>query len=119
MDKHKLGRWGETLAEKFLINKGIKVIDRNVYTPFGEIDLVAMDGDEVIMVEVKTRSNVRFGYPEEAVDEKKLEHIFLSAEKYFHDHENISGKWRVDVIAIIGSPQSSKNEIKWYQNVLE
>ena len=119
MDKQKLGKWGEDLAEKFLISRGIRIIDRNVYTTYGEIDLVCLEGDELIMVEVKTRSTLRFGFPEESVNRKKLEHILLSAEIYLQEHTDLPEKWRVDVIAITGKPESQKQEINWFKNVID
>ena len=57
-DLHKkvLGRKGEKLAEEYLKSEGCKVLKKNYRTPFGEADLIVQDGDEVVFVEVKTRS---------------------------------------------------------------
>lgn len=68
-DVHKkvLGKKGEKLVEKYLKKQGMKVVERNYRTAFGEADIIATDGDEVVFIEVKTRSSDSFGLPKEAV----------------------------------------------------
>ena len=75
----RLGQYGENLAAEFLIRRGCRIIDQNFATPYGELDLIATNGDEILFIEVKTRTNVTYGYPEIAVDTKKLNHL----QKYF------------------------------------
>lgn len=72
-DVHKkvLGRKGEKLTEEYLKARGYKILKRNYRTPFGEADLVAEDGDEIVFVEVKTRTSDLYGTPAEAVGEAK------------------------------------------------
>ena len=67
------GKQGEKIAEEYLINKGWKILDKNFhYSKMAEIDLVCRFGDEIIFVEVKTRTTATFGAPEEAVDYRKF-----------------------------------------------
>ena len=66
-----LGRQGEELTCKYLKQHGYKIIERNYKTPFGEADIIALQGDTYCFVEVKTRASDRFGVPAEAVDDKK------------------------------------------------
>ncbi len=68
-DVHKkvLGRKGETLVVKYLKKQGFKLLKRNYCTPFGEADIVALDGEEIAFIEVKTRSSDEYGLPSEAV----------------------------------------------------
>ena len=66
-----LGRWGETVAAVYLIDLGYIILECNFRTPYGELDLVTFYQDQVIFVEVKTRSSNRFGWPEESITEKK------------------------------------------------
>lgn len=74
-DLHKkiLGRKGERLAEEFVKRQGMKILKRNYRTPFGEADLIAKDGDEIVFIEVKTRTSSAYGEPKEAVGKTKQE----------------------------------------------
>jgi len=95
----RLGNRGERIAERFLKKKGYRILERQFRTRFGEIDLIAKEGDEIIFVEVKTRSNVLFGYPEESVTEAKLSKIQRVAEFYLSSLAS-QPSYRIDVIAI-------------------
>jgi len=99
-----LGSWGEVLAKEYLVKQGLEIIGQNVRTPFGELDLIARDRNQIVFVEVKTRSTSVLGVPEEAVDNRKREHILAAAAHYMQEHEELEDKWRVDVIAILGNP---------------
>jgi putative endonuclease len=82
MNKNSLGRIGESLASNFLAKRGIKTIERNVRTPFGEIDIVGEDSSKIYFVEVKMRSSEKFGAPSEAITNLKKEHMVNSALYY-------------------------------------
>ncbi len=111
--KQRIGRWGENVAAAFLEQRGYHVIERNVRTRQGEIDLVArQETGGLVFVEVKTRTNDSFGLPEEAVDDRKLEHIFLAAEAYLQAHPDLAEQdWRIDVIAIQGRPGEKVEDV--------
>lgn len=101
MDKRrKLGNKGEDLAAEFLKDLGYKVIDRQFNTRFGEIDLVAQDGHELVFVEVKMRTNLAFGHPEEAVHSEKLSRMARAGEMYLRKRNLESAPYRYDVVAI-------------------
>ena len=70
-----LGKDGEALAVSFCKKKGYRVLEKNYRTAFGEIDIIARDGDVIVFIEVKTRTDDTFGYPFEAVDARKREKI--------------------------------------------
>ena len=74
-DLHKkiLGRKGEKLAQEYVKKQGMKLLKKNYKTPFGEADLIAEDGDEVVFIEVKTRTTSAYGAPKEAVGKTKQE----------------------------------------------
>ena len=111
------GKWGEHVAESFLKARSLTIIGRNVRTKYGEIDLIAQKDQTLIFFEVKTRSNLSFGKPEEAITEKKLGHMLQSAEAYIQENALEQLDWRIDVIAIIGSPNKINPEIRWFENV--
>ena len=66
---------------------------------FGEIDLIAQDGDELVFVEVKSRASDAFGYPEDSITPQKIRHILHVAESYLAAHR-LEVAWRIDVVAI-------------------
>jgi len=111
------GRWGEQLAEEFLVEKGFSPIGRNVRTESGEIDLILQKENMLVFVEVKTRSGQKFGYPEESVTEEKSEHFLAAVEEYLEINPADAMDWRIDVIAITGSEKSRlKPVIEWFED---
>jgi putative endonuclease len=113
--RQELGRWGEDLAADWLVRHGCEILDRNVRTPYGEIDLVARQGDLLLFVEVKTRTNRTFGLPEESVTSRKQAHMLAAAEYYAS--QLAAESWQIDVIAIEGKP-GEKGDIVRFENVL-
>jgi putative endonuclease len=93
------GTAGERKAERFLIQKGLKVIARNWRCALGEIDLIAMDGPDLVFVEVKTRASDAYGLPEAAVNAAKQRKLALLAEAYV-GQTKFAGHWRIDVVAL-------------------
>ena len=89
--KRKTGILGEDLAEKYLQEKGYVIVRKNFRTRLGEIDIIAISPDKKFLcfVEVKTRKQILFGEPIEAVDEKKARKIFSVAEEFLSSHHRI------------------------------
>ena len=110
----KVGKWGEQRAIDELVAKGYKIIRRNVYTPYGEVDLIAQNGDGLVFIEVKTRTNDTFGQPELAVNAKKYGHFANAAA--FIAQEMQASNYRLDVIAILGKP-GQEPEITHFENI--
>lgn len=115
-DKLAVGRLGEKLAAEFLKKRGAKVIGHNFYTRFGELDLIAQLGDELLFCEVKTRTSVEYGFPELAVNQSKLEHLIKAAEIYLAEKQ-WTGFWRLDTIAVQLDPAKRLAKIRWFKNV--
>ena len=69
--RQRLGKWGEDQACSYLFKNGYKILQRNYRCRFGEIDIVACKADELVFVEVKTRTSNAYGYPAEAVSYRK------------------------------------------------
>lgn len=106
-DNIKKGIEGENLAAAFLKEKGYRIIQRNYRYKHAEIDLIVEKDDWLIFVEVKTRTSVSFGYPEEFVDEKKINKILEGADQYLFE-TNWNGHVRYDIVSIKlgnGAPQ--------------
>ena len=95
------GNRGERLAAKTLKAKGYRILARNYRNRWGEIDIIAMDGDTIVFVEVKTRSQHTQGRPEEAVTPTKQRQITRAASAWLHSHKLDNHRCRFDVIAIV------------------
>jgi putative endonuclease len=117
----RLGKWGEELAVHYLEEKGYEILDRNVRYRFGEIDIVAQGperGSEMtVFIEVKTRSSTLYGHPEQAVDDKKKEHLLSAASAYIQEHPQRGDHWQVDVIAVERYSSGQKPQIHHFKNV--
>ena len=98
--KKLLGKVGEKQAEKFLKKQGFKILETNYKNPFGEIDIIAMDGEYTVFIEVKTRLSDAFGAPAEAVDFKKRKKYEKIAQGYLISAGTFDSSARFDVIEI-------------------
>ncbi len=99
--KDVLGRRGEDLAAGYLEGLGMRVVDRNWRCAEGEIDIVALDGDTLVIAEVKTRKSLAFGHPFEAVGADKLARLHRLGSAWCRDHELRMPLRRVDVLAVL------------------
>lgn len=99
----KTGQYGEDEASKFLQKQGYKILERNFrYSRLAEIDIIAKDKDTIVFVEVKTRKTLNCGHPFEAVDYKKLEHIYKAGLAYLKATEEEYKNFRIDIISVLG-----------------
>ncbi len=112
-----LGRWGEGLAAEFLVARGLEILSKNFRTPDGEIDIIAKGGDDLIFVEVKTRRNTLYSFPEEAINDEKIEHLESAAGWYLLQHPEYENNWRLDVVTVIGTPDTGEPRVDWFENV--
>jgi len=97
-----LGRRGELLAEKYVRETlGFKVIGRNVRCLKGELDLVAVEGRDVVFIEVRTRATERFGAPERTIRSKKRRDLIKAARYYIQTRRMGESNPRFDTIAIV------------------
>lgn len=102
-NKRKTGREKEELAEEYLRQQGYEILDMNFYGRFGEIDIIARDGETLMFAEVKYRKSERFGNSLEAVDTRKQKKICQTALYYLARHHiSDSVPCRFDVIGITG-----------------
>ena len=100
MDRQEIGERGEAAAAAYLERAGMQVIDRNWRSDRGEIDIVALDGEELVMCEVKTRTTAARGTPEEAVSPAKQRRLVRLAESYIAAHGIAPCSVRFDVVTI-------------------
>ncbi|WP_432822764.1 YraN family protein [Trichloromonas sp.] len=105
-----LGRWGEEQAVLFLRRKGLKILECNLRTPVGEIDIVARHGKLLVFVEVKTRRSLAYGTPQEAVGPVKQRQILRAAQWYLADQGAAGIQSRFDVVAVLADGGQAKIE---------
>ena len=100
INPHELGKQGEDLAIELLIRKGYQILDRNWHSGHKEIDIIALDGDTLVAVEVKTRQSNTFGEPDLAVGAMKQRMLIWAADAYVRYH-NLDVDVRFDIISIV------------------
>jgi putative endonuclease len=100
------GRNAEEIAASYLQKMGLKILERNVGFPFGEIDLIAQDQKVLVFVEVKHRQSLSYQDPWSAVDRAKRKRIILAAKAYLERRALRDPICRFDVIAMWGKLDS-------------
>ncbi len=113
-----LGTRGEELAAEYLENKGYTILEKNFTVhKIGEIDLIVKKGDEIIFVEVKTRTGIRYGYPEEAVNYWKVKKISRAARHFLHTRNIHDTYIRFDIVSVYIQEEDEKNDILHTENI--
>jgi putative endonuclease len=100
-----LGKLGEEIAEKFILEKGYLMLEKNWTYGKAEIDFIAKTDNILLFIEVKTRQSAAFGYPEDAVGKKKEKLIYEAASAYM-DLISYENEIRFDILAITMEPKS-------------
>ena len=112
--RKKLGKWGEDQAVKLLQKKTYKILERNFYTRYGEIDIIARQNDCLVFVEVKARKS---GGAAEAVDWKKQEKMLNAAQIYLEKFGEDEFDIRFDCLALEKSKKGYV--IKHFEDIIE
>lgn len=99
------GRYGEDAACDFIESKGITVIDRNYRFMGHEVDIVGFQGEEIVFVEVRSKKNSSFGFPEETVDKTKQKSIIQAAEAWLYEKRMEGARIRFDVVSVLTTYQ--------------
>jgi putative endonuclease len=105
-----LGAYGERLAAAHLLQQGMVVLDRNWRCDSGEIDLVLRDGAVLVVCEVKTRSSVACGTPQEAVTPAKLARLRRLAAAWVAAHDVQPREVRIDMVAVL-RPRRGRSQV--------
>ncbi len=104
MARVQLGRQGELLARQWLERAGYRMLAANYRCPWGEIDLVAEEGSELVFVEVRTRRTDSYGSPQESVTRTKAQRLYATALDYLQNRVLAEGRevaqWRIDLVSI-------------------
>ncbi len=117
MDTHlKVGRVGEEKAIEMLIEKGYEIVEKNKKNDYGEIDIIVMDGKEVVFIEVRSRTGEKFGSPEETIRKRKKDKIKKNAQAYM-SFKNLKNRYRVDVVCIVFNQNMDIKRMDHYKNI--
>ena len=113
-----LGRRGEEIAAEHLRSRGYQIIERNVRSRYGEIDLVARDGDCLVFVEVRSIRSTALT-PEESITARKQSRMARLGMAYLQAHGVEDASWRADVIAITFGSGGQAPHVEHYVNAIE
>ncbi|MGQ0695638.1 MAG: YraN family protein [Nitrospiraceae bacterium] len=116
--RHRFGQASEVWAEQFLRAKGYRILERNLRTSLGELDLVAEDAGVLVFVEVKGRATEAFGGALLAVDRRKRAKLVRLASQYLAQRHLSDRPCRFDVVLVQGQP-SAQGQIEHLQNAFE
>jgi putative endonuclease len=115
--KDVLGKYGEDLAARHLVGAGFTIMVRNWRCAAGEIDIVARDGDALVVVEVKTRTSAAFGSPAEAITERKADKLRELALMWLREHPDGGSGVRFDVVSVL-APKDGPARLEHLRGVL-
>jgi putative endonuclease len=117
--RRRLGDFGEGHARRHLEAKGYRFLAAGWRCPDGELDLVMLDGAELVFVEVKTRRGEAMGRAEEAVGAAKTRRLFAAAEAFLRERPGFASSiWRVDLVAITLDRAGVVRELTHYENAV-
>jgi putative endonuclease len=119
MDRQEVGKLGEKAAQKFLKKRGYRIRETGFRCRHGEIDIIAQQKDCLVFVEVRTKSNLEFGTPEESITQAKKEKLIASALTYTTTHQSLPSLWRIDVIAVELDDKGNTKRIELIENAIE
>ena len=109
--KDALGAFGERVAAAHLVAAGMVILDRNWRCAAGEIDIVARDGDVLVVCEVKTRTTTDFGSPLEAVTRRKASRLRRLAAAWLREHPVGAPEVRIDAVGVL-RPRRGPTEVE-------
>lgn len=113
-----LGRSGEQCAARYLRQQGLRILARNIRTPRGEIDIVAMENKTLVIVEVRTQSNDATKSPEQSIHAHKKRSVLHAAHWFARTRKLTHLPLRIDLIAILWPP-GGKPDIRHYRNAIQ
>jgi len=115
----RLGKWGKEHARRYLEGKGYKVSATNYRSRWGEVDIIAQLGEEMVFVEVKTRRGAAFGTPEESVTATKSHRLIATAQDYLQKDSLEQAPWRADLVSISLDEQVKLLRLEHLENAVE
>ncbi len=113
------GEWAESFAARDLIDRGMEILARNYGTRFGEVDLIARDGETIAFIEVRSRRSRSFGSPAETISSAKARRITLTCYEYLKSHRLTNADWRIDVAEVQLDQWSRPVAVEFIESAIE
>jgi putative endonuclease len=113
------GNRGERAAERFLARRGYRIVARQHRNAGGELDLVALDGDTVVFIEVKTREDEDHGQPIDAITADKQRRLTRASLAFLKQRGWLDRRCRFDVVAVVWPDAAGRPQITHYENAFE
>ncbi len=114
-----VGQKGEQAARDYLEQHGYSIIETNYRCRLGEIDIIARDGEMVVIVEVRTKTGLAFGRPEESINQEKARKLQRLALQYIQSNYHREVSSRIDLVAVMIEKSSGLvKDIKHIKNIL-
>ncbi|MGL5936796.1 MAG: YraN family protein [Cetobacterium sp.] len=111
MNRRNKGKEYEEKAKQYLESLDIKILSMNYEGSFGEIDIIGYDKNTLVFFEVKYRKNNLFGSPQEAIDRRKMNKIYITAKEFIRKNRLDDEKIRFDAVTFLGE------EVEWLKNI--
>ncbi|MDR3076004.1 MAG: YraN family protein [Synergistaceae bacterium] len=112
MNHLEFGAMGERIAARYVERLGWRIVGRNIRVGRGELDIVAIDGDELVVIEVRTRKIGKLSPSETTVGPNKIKTTLRSARNYVESVLSYDGNWRIDIVAVtVGGDGKSRVEL--------
>ncbi|GIW22719.1 MAG: UPF0102 protein [Candidatus Sericytochromatia bacterium] len=111
MNKRLIGKEAENFAINYLLKENYKILEKNFFSKFGEIDVIAEKDNTIVFIEVKYRKNSNYGLPYESINNIKKDRIIKTANLYLNN--NLDKNIRFDLISILN------NKIEHFKNIFD
>ena len=118
MNRQDTGRLVENLAGNFLKERGYHILETNYRCPHGEIDIIARHEDCLIFIEVRTKTSLEFGSPEESITPTKKERLKAVAAHYRQTHNDLPPSWHIDFVAVELNQKRQPSRIELIENAV-
>jgi putative endonuclease len=114
------GRAGEAAARAYVVEQlGYSITETNFRTREGEIDIVAADDGMIVFIEVKTRTNRKFGAGVEQISNTKAERLQATAQRYLSQHDLDNADWRIDLLSVEMDRQGRVQHVEYIRYAIE
>ena len=118
MKRKDTGILGEKLAQDFLKKRGYRIVETNYRCPQGEIDIVGRQKDTLAFIEVRTKTSLEFGSPEESITTIKKERMRATAAHYLQMHDDLPQSWRIDFVAVELDQKGKLSRVELIENAV-
>lgn len=118
LSRKQVGALGEKLAADYLKKRSYKIMETNYRCPDGEIDIIAKHKGYLVFVEVRTKTSLEFGHPEESITQAKMKKLRDTANHYRQTHEKLPELWRIDMVAVELDEKGKPSRIELIENAV-